>query len=113
MSADNRPDGAPAQGDGNGPERMSPACSGWALRLWSRLAGIAGIVAVLALFPTGDSLAAEAAESEPEEPPSVEMLEFLGDWQTGDGGWFDPTEKELPQESKPQQRDKREEQDHG
>lgn len=33
---------------------------------------------------------AEAAEPESETVPSLEMLEFLGEWQTADGQWFDP-----------------------
>lgn len=33
-------------------------------------------------------LAADAAMAE--EPPSIELLEFLAEWQTGDGEWLDP-----------------------
>lgn len=27
-----------------------------------------------------------------EETPSVELLEFLGQWETRDGDWIDPTQ---------------------
>ena len=27
----------------------------------------------------------------PRETPSVELLEFLGEWETADGKWVDPT----------------------
>jgi hypothetical protein len=69
-------------------------------------------MAILAFFLTGDSLAAEAKMKEPEDSPSVEMLEFLGEWQTKEGDWFDPTETEPPQEPKQEQRQKRKEQGH-
>lgn len=36
-----------------------------------------------------------AAESEAAgEQPSLELLEFLGEWQTKEGVWFDPIEKD-------------------
>ena len=37
-----------------------------------------------------------------EAPPSMELLEFLGDWELEDGEWFDPTgasEQEIQLES--------------
>jgi hypothetical protein len=67
---------------------------------------------ILAISMACDSLAAEAKKKEPEESPSVEMLEFLGEWQTREGDWFDPTETEPPQEPKLEQRQKRKEQGH-
>jgi len=33
-------------------------------------------------------------ESENTEMPSLEFLEFLGDWETEDGEWIDPEELE-------------------
>jgi len=51
---------------------------------------------LLALLPVGNCLA-EENEKVREEQPSMEMLEFLGEWQTGEGVWFDPTEKEQQQ----------------
>jgi len=32
--------------------------------------------------------------SEESEMPSLELLEFLGDWETDDGEWIDPEELE-------------------
>ncbi len=49
-------------------------------------------------------MAAETAPKVPEEgQPSMEMLEFLGEWQAGEGVWFDPTEKEQQQVPPPEQ----------
>jgi hypothetical protein len=39
---------------------------------------------LLALLPLGAAFAAE------EEQPSMELLEFLGSWETKDGEWLDP-----------------------
>lgn len=36
----------------------------------------------------------EAAPQEDTEMPSLELLEFLGDWETDDGEWIDPEELE-------------------
>ena len=36
----------------------------------------------------------EQATSEESEAPSLEFLEFLGDWETDDGEWIDPEELE-------------------
>jgi len=67
------------------------------------LAGLAGI-AIFGLLPTGEVVAAEAERQPREEgQPSMEMLEFLGEWQTGEGVWFDPTEKEQQQVPTPEQ----------
>jgi hypothetical protein len=50
------------------------------------------------------------AEAEPQEPvsqPDIELLEFLGSWETASGEWLDPTvfaddagEDEEPPETK-------------
>lgn len=36
----------------------------------------------------------EPAGTEESEMPSLELLEFLGDWETDDGEWIDPEELE-------------------
>lgn len=36
----------------------------------------------------------EVAPQEDVEMPSLELLEFLGDWETEDGEWIDPEELE-------------------
>ena len=36
----------------------------------------------------------DQAGSEESEIPSLELLEFLGDWETDDGEWIDPEELE-------------------
>ena len=59
-------------------------------RLWSA-------VLLLGLLST-PALAQEPGqvreESENTEMPSLEFLEFLGDWETDDGEWIDPEELE-------------------
>ena len=42
-----------------------------------------------------------ASEPTARELPSIELLEFLGDWETADGEWIDPAE--LEQMSLPEQ----------
>lgn len=34
---------------------------------------------------------ADPAAAIAEEPPSMALLEFLGEWETQDGEWIDPT----------------------
>jgi hypothetical protein len=36
----------------------------------------------------------QAMPSEEAERPTLEFLEFLGDWETDDGEWIDPEELE-------------------
>ena len=36
------------------------------------------------------SIPLPAQEAEGETPPSLELLEFLGAWETEDGEWIDP-----------------------
>lgn len=48
----------------------------------------------MALLVTADAGASE-------EAPSVELLEFLGSWEDGNGQWIDPLEL-LPAEDKPE-----------
>jgi hypothetical protein len=47
------------------------------------------------------SLSAAAARGDEEDPPSMEILEFLADWETDEGEWIDPTT--LDQMSLPDQ----------
>ena len=35
------------------------------------------------------------AADEVAAPPSMELLEFLGEWETDDGEWLDPTKLDL------------------
>ena len=56
----------------------------------ARAWGIAALVMVL----LGSKPTVGAEQQAREEQPSLELLEFLGEWQTKDGVWFDPTEKE-------------------
>jgi endonuclease/exonuclease/phosphatase (EEP) superfamily protein YafD len=56
------------------------------------------LAAVLGLLPL--ALPATAAE---DEQPSMELLEFLGDWQTQDGEWIDPITLLAEMESEGQQ----------
>jgi len=58
----------------------------------ARLLGIPALA--LTLLGNGPAVAAEPVQPISEEQPSLELLEFLGEWQTGEGVWFDPTEKE-------------------
>lgn len=79
-------------------------CSGsgglfaWFCDLLFRAVRVSGwmLLVLLPLTPAG-SCQAEENEKTREELPSMEVLEFLGEWQTGEGVWFDPTEKEPPQ----------------
>ena len=36
----------------------------------------------------------QAQNQQEDEAPSLELLEFLGEWETGDGEWLDPAELE-------------------
>jgi hypothetical protein len=59
-----------------------------------RLVGAVGIIFCLLGPPV---LAAE------QEQPSLDLLEFLGDWVEGDDGWLDPIEfegMELPEQER-------------
>jgi hypothetical protein len=50
-------------------------------------------VLICGLPPAGAQQAAGGARPEappPESPPSVELLEFLGAWETDEGRWIDP-----------------------
>lgn len=56
-------------------------------------AKVCGIIA-LGLVVLGNRPALAAEQKAKEESPSLEILEFLGEWQTKEGVWYDPTEKE-------------------
>ena len=38
------------------------------------------------------NMSAFAVHGVEQDPPSIELLEFLGEWETQDGTWVDPTE---------------------
>jgi hypothetical protein len=38
------------------------------------------------------NMSAGAAQGVEQDPPSIELLEFLGAWETRDGTWVDPAE---------------------
>ena len=38
------------------------------------------------------NMSAFIARGAEQDPPSIELLEFLGEWETQDGNWVDPTE---------------------
>jgi len=59
------------------------------LRLASRALGI-----LLSFLPSG-----YAAESNETEDPSIELLEFLGEWETADGQWLPPTSLDTDEPS--------------
>lgn len=69
----------------------------------------AGIIVLLSLTPgtpqaqephpkPPENAAPASQEDEPPRPdaPSLELLEFLGDWETEEGEWVGPAEWELP-----------------
>jgi hypothetical protein len=82
----------------------SGGLSGWSWDVLFRLFRVIRVSGcmLLALSPAGNCLG-EETEKVREEQPSMEMLEFLGEWQTGEGVWFDPTEKEQQQASAQEQ----------
>ena len=47
-------------------------------------------LALLLLIAGSGPLPADEAERLAEETPSMELLEFLGDFETPEGEWFDP-----------------------
>ncbi|MFQ5935048.1 MAG: hypothetical protein ACE5LB_01380 [Acidiferrobacterales bacterium] len=59
------------------------------------------------LLTVATIMAAEPAN--PEEPPDLELLEFLGTWETSTGEWLDPTsfsdEESLPLEPQREEKD--------
>ncbi len=46
--------------------------------------------ALLVLLGAVSAAPADEREQETESGPSMEMLEFLGEWETDRGQWFDP-----------------------
>lgn len=58
------------------------------------------------------NMSAFAVQGSEQDPPSIELLEFLGEWETRDGTWVDPTEFEdvvLPSEEQKDEEQKRDE----
>jgi len=39
-----------------------------------------------------------AADEAPDETPSLDFLEFLGEWEDAQGNWQDPLEYEIPED---------------
>lgn len=60
--------------------------------LWSLLL-LLGLLSAPAMAQDPDQ-ARKSAPQEKTEAPSLEFLEFLGDWETDDGEWIDPEELE-------------------
>ena len=52
-----------------------------------------------------------AGSAKPAETPDVEMLEFLGDFETRDGQWLDPLslDDRVPEQPAPTREEKRHE----
>ena len=61
-----------------------------------------GIAALLMVWLAGKP-AIGAEQKNREAQPSLELLEFLGEFQTKDGVWFDPTEKEQQKRASTQE----------
>ncbi len=62
-------------------------------RVRNMRARVWGITALLMVLLGGRPVTG-AEQKTREAQPSLELLEFLGEFQTKDGAWFDPTEKE-------------------
>jgi len=50
------------------------------------------LIIVLMILIIGISAVPGFAGNTDERYPSLELLEFLGNWETDDGNWVDPTE---------------------
>ncbi len=61
-------------------------------RLWSTVL-LLGLLSSPALAQESGQVR-QAIPPEDAEMPSLELLEFLGDWETDDGEWIDPEELE-------------------
>jgi hypothetical protein len=66
------------------------------MRVNRRVAGALIIALIIGLIIGSISIARPAlggeSQAAPEtDPPSQALLEFLGEWETGDGEWIDPT----------------------
>ena len=58
------------------------------------------LFAVMLFFLSINNVAGEAVEND-EDIPSLELLEFLGEWETENGEWIDPAEMDqidLPEQ---------------
>ena len=79
--------------------------NGWLMKKWTK--GSASIV-LITLYVSPGYL--ENVYADTEESPSMELLEFLGEWQTQEGDWIDPmafidAENEESQRSEEDQKD--------
>ena len=63
--------------------------TGWRRRMMQRVSrfGLAGVAMMTGM--------AAVAEQQVDEMPSVDLLEFLVEWETDDGQWIDPAELEA------------------
>lgn len=61
-----------------------------------------GITALLMVVLAGKPVAG-AEQKNKEAQPSLELLEFLGEFQTRDGAWFDPTAQEQQKQAPTQE----------
>ena len=62
--------------------------SGWTM--WNNPVDSLEILLILSLALSPNAFA--------DEPPEMALLEFLGEWETNDGEWLDPSElEELPE----------------
>lgn len=52
-----------------------------------------------------------AAHAESDDSPSMELLEFLGEFQTDDGEWIDPLNLTGMEQSEPNREQERDEED--
>jgi len=48
------------------------------------------IVVLTVVLGFAGRIGADAKQAAADPPPSVELLEFLADWETADGQWNDP-----------------------
>jgi hypothetical protein len=54
---------------------------------------IAALIAGAAPAPAQDNeIAVSEGDASPAAAPSLELLEFLGEWETDEGHWIDPTQ---------------------
>ncbi len=61
---------------------------------WKNMNYRASLV-LLVMILISQSLQAETAETQAgDEAPSLELLEFLGEWESSDGEWVDPADLE-------------------
>ncbi len=77
------------------PDKTRPVSTRHRWQPWS-------LAAALAMSACPSALLAADPSTEPNETPSLELLEFLGAWETEDGQWQDPLQLLAEMESEPQ-----------